>query len=259
MNFQNIGSPVVKRAIVPKRGSFSMFDYGQIEPRLTAYFAEKIGFPEFADQIRAGVDCYTAVAYLVTGKDKVSAEERETWKRAYLSLLYGGGVRTIQEQFVISQAEARKMIKTFHANWPAVRKLQDKTIAVATRRGFITTPWGRQLHPEPYGEHKLLNKLIQGSAADLMKASLIRVDKMLSDSILSSRMVSVIHDEIIFDGPEDEIDWLHSGVPPCMREDWLHDVIPIEIDHEVSTTSWAEKLSYDEWQTARKEQLVGNS
>jgi DNA polymerase-1 len=239
---------VVKRAFVPKRGSFSFFDYSQIEPRLTAYFAAKIGHPEFADQIRSGEDSYTAVAKLVTGKDEVTDDERQEWKRTYLSLLYGGGVKTIQEQFGNSPAEAKAIIKTFHRNWPAVRALQDRVIARHKRRGYIVGLDGRHLHMEEYGEHKLLNKLIQGSAAGLMKQALLNVHRCLRAAGIESRMVSVIHDELIFDGPEEEIPVLHNLVPPLMvvRED-VSEIVPILVDHEVSTTTWADKTDYEEW------------
>jgi DNA polymerase-1 len=194
------------------------------------------------------VDSYTAVAKLITGKAQVTEDERQIWKRTYLSLLYGGGAKTIQLQFGNSQAEARKIINTFHRNWPAVRALQDMVIETHAKRGYIKTPWGRHLHMEQYGEHKLLNKLIQGSAADLMKAALIRVDAHLRENPqLESHMVSVVHDEIQMDGPEREVPYLHNAIPNLMSEEWLGKVVPVLVDHEVSTTSWADKIAYEEW------------
>ena len=260
MNFQNLprDDKTVKRAFIPKRGAFSFFDYKAIEPRLAAYFTHKLGYPEFAAQLRAGVDPYTAVAMLVTGKEEITADERQTWKRMFLSLLYGGGVRTIQEQFGISAAEAKKMIRTFHDGWPAVRELSDRTQRAAARRGYIIGLDGRHLHAEEYGEHKLANKLIQGSAAGLMKQALLAVHRELrADPDLNTRMVSVIHDEIIFDGPEHELEELHELVPPLMvvRED-VNEIVPILVDHEVSTTTWADKIEYDEWLAATREEVA---
>lgn len=249
----------MKRAFVPKRGAFSFFDYSQIEPRLTAYFAAKIGYPEFADQIRAGVDSYTAVAQLVTGKSDVTPEERQTWKRTYLSLLYGGGVKTIQLQFPeLSRGQAKSMIDTFHSNWPAVRELQNRVQRTHAKRGYIVGLDGRHLHMEEFGEHKLLNKLIQGSAAGLMKQALLNVHRHLrADPDIRTRMVSVIHDEVIFDGPVDELETLHIEVPPLMvvRHD-VSEIVPILVDHEVSTTTWADKVEYDEWLAATREEVA---
>lgn len=259
MNVQNIpkGLDVVKRAFVPRLGAFSFFDFQKVEPTLTAYFLDKIGRPALADLIRAGVDPYTAVAELVTGSSELEPGSRDKWKITYLSLLYGGGVKTIQAQFSCGYKEARGIIDQFHTNFPDVRYLQERTKQAHARRGHIRDPWGRELHMEEFGEHKLLNKLIQGSAADLMKSSLLQVDRWLRQteaghSTMRSRMVSVVHDEIIIDGPVEEIELLHKAVPYLMcgadeRAAGIASVVPLGVDHEVALTSWADKMSYSEW------------
>jgi len=264
LNWQNVprDDKTIKRAVLSKRGALVFADYSQVEPRLTAYFAAKIGHPEFAERIKAGIDSYTAVAQLITGKEEVTPEERQDWKRTYLSLLYGGGVRTIQAQYPgISFSDAKGIIKTFHTNWPAVRALQNMVELTARDRGFIRTPWGRQLHPEEFGEHKLLNKLIQGSAADLMKHAILRVDRGLSGHIplsptnpfvgsdrFESRMVSVVHDELILDAPESEVPYLAELLPRWMSEPatdvGINEIVPITAEVEWSTTSWADKEEY---------------
>lgn len=238
-----------------KRGALIFADYSQVEPRLTAYYAAKIGHPEFAERIKAGIDSYTAVAQLITGKEDVTPEERQNWKRTYLSLLYGGGVRTIQNQYPgISFTDAKGIINTFHRNWPAVRALQNMVELTARDRGFIRTPWGRQLHPEEFGEHKLLNKLIQGSAADLMKHAILRVDKGLREFGLDTRMVSVVHDELILDAPLDEVALLSTALPEWLTEPatdtGINEIVPITSDFEISEMSWADKREFDkkEWE-----------
>jgi DNA polymerase I len=251
LNWQNVprDDKTIKRAVLSKRGALVFADYSQVEPRLTAYFAAKIGHPAFAEQIRAGVDSYTAVARLVTGKDEVTEEERQQWKRTYLSLLYGGGVKTIQLQFPeLDYHGAKQMISTFHSAWPAVRALQNEVIAVHNDRGYIQTPWGRQLHAEENGEHKLLNKLIQGSAADLMKHAILEVDNGLREAELEARMVSVVHDELILDAPVEEVEVLSSLIPRLMAFPadvvGIDAIVPITADIEVSYTNWAEKEEY---------------
>lgn len=256
MNFQNIprDDKVVKRAFVPKRGAFSFFDYKAIEPRLVAYFVGKSGYPEFRDQIVAGVDPYTAVARLITGKQEVTDEERQVWKRVFLAILYGAGPKRIRDTWIeetkteISFAEAKRIYKTFHTNWPAVRALQDGVVRKHDRRGYIKAINGRHLHMEEYGDYKLANKLIQGSAAEIMMSAVVRVWKYLrAHPEIESRMVSVIHDELIFDGPEHEVELLHQIIPPLMVDELVNSYVPVLIDHEVSTTTWAEKKSYEEW------------
>ena len=255
MNFQNIprGLDVVKRAFVPKLGAFSYFDYKQIEPRLLAYFLAKIGDTQLADALQT-LDPYTAIVAHLYGKapEDLTDEERQTGKILFLSLMYGGGGRTVMNQFGVTYPEAKRQIKQFHDAWPGVRRLQNLCAGQAERRGYIKTPWGRHLHPEPHGEHKLLNKLIQGSAADLMKAALLEVDQWQRDMLgMQSHMVSVVHDEIQFDGPASELWLLHDHVPVLMCEDdditaEIGEVVPILVDHEVSLTNWAEKEAYCE-------------
>jgi DNA polymerase-1 len=162
----------------------------------------------------------------------------------------------------MTKAQAKSLIRTFHDNFPAVRALQDMTIAVHKRRGYIKSLGGRRLHMEEYGEHKLLNKLIQGSAADVMKQGLINVYRagfgiapeffgvnwLPEPGEYATHMISVVHDDIWFDGPVDELEWLHEKVPPLMDAfPEVSEVVPIIVGHEVSTTNWADKIDYDEW------------
>lgn len=277
MNLQNIPrtDKTIKRAIIPKLGALSFFDYSAIEPRLFAYYAAKMGYPEMAKMVNDGIDPYTAVAKLIEQRDDITPEERQHWKVFFLSLMYGGGAKTIQLQFNCDRKQAKKMIDQFHGNFPAVRGLQDTVGRVAARRGYIVGIDGRHLHPEPYGEHKMLNKLIQGGAAGIMKQAIVRVHNALSSKSMHigtgtrptdpdislpqhvnlmqqprSQIISVVHDELQIDGPKYELQFLNNMVPRLMVHPEVNHVVPIEVDHEVSTTSWADKIPYDEWREA---------
>lgn len=252
MNFQNIprDDKVIKRCIVPKLGALSFFDYSAIEPRTFAYYAAKMGHPALAKMVNEGIDPYTAVARQIEARDDITSEERQHWKVFFLSLMYGGGVNTIMLQFKCSRREAKLMIDQFHRNFPAVRELQDQVAAVSERRGYIVGIDGRHLHPEPFQSHKMLNKLIQGSAAGIMKAAIVRVNGYLQSDGLESHIISVVHDELQIDGPKREVGVLHQQVPFLMRWPEMHEVVRIDVDHEVSTTSWADKRPYDEWKEA---------
>lgn len=277
MNFQNIprGDLTIKRAIVPKLGALSFFDYAAIEPRLFAYYAAKMGHPEMAKMVNDGIDPYSAVARLIEQRDDITKDERQHWKVFFLSLMYGGGAKTIQAQFGCSKKAAYAMIDQFHENFPAVRSLQDTVARVSARRGYIVGIDGRHLHPEPWGEHKMLNKLIQGGAAGIMKQAIVRVNTALStpsmhvgtgtrpydpDASLpqhvnlmqtpKSHIISVVHDELQIDGPVNELLYLSNVVPQLMAHPEVASVLPVEVDHEVSTTSWADKVPYDEWKEA---------
>lgn len=269
MNWQNIprDNKLIKRAVLPKRGAFSFADYSQIEPRLFGYFtARALGDTTIADWYREGRDVYREISGRALGKapEDVTEEERQDGKVTFLMSLYGAGPRKIGEQLGWDYDAAKEFYLAFHDGLPQIKRLSNprpqsaKALRfwepgaierVIQKRGYLKNPHGRHLHVPQYGEHKMLNTLIQGSAADLMKASLIRVDAWIQENRdqLETRMVSTIHDEIIFDGPEHEIPVLHEHVPDLMREDWLTEVIPIEVDHEVSTTTWADKISYEAW------------
>jgi len=242
---------------VPKHPGWviSDMDFSKIEPRLLAYFASKKGDDTLAGYLRAGRDPYRAVIADTYGKreDELTDREYKDGKILFLSLIYGGGVKTIREQFGLEQKEAKRRINQFHDAWPIVRELQDDLVRVANRRGFIRTPWGRHLHLEEFGEHKLLNKLVQGSAAHALKRALIRVDRWLVENPdLQSHMVLTIHDSIDFDGPASEVKFLHENVPGLMTDEPLiQAVVPLLVEHEISPHNWAEHLPYEEWVATR--------
>lgn len=255
MNYQNIprDDKVVKRAFIPRPGNvFSLFDYAQIEPRMMAYFAAKKGDDSVAKSMWAGIDPYTAILRNQYG-DNMTAEQRQDGKKLFMSLLFGGGVRTVKASFGVTDKTARKMINDFHEALPIVRKLQNGVAATAARRGYIRTPWGRHLHPEQYGEHKLLAALIQGSAAHLAKRALILLDDWLIEEKLDTEalMLGLVHDEIQFDGPISEVDRLHERVPQIMTfeaaGEEMTSIVPILTGHEVAVHDLADKRDYDEW------------
>lgn len=257
------GAGVVRRAFVPKRGAFSAFDYQQIEPRLFGYYVSKgLGDTTVADWFREGRDFYKEIAGRVYAKaaDEVTDAERQQGKVWFLMTLYSAGPRKISEATGMPYAEAKAFYLQFHERFPQIKALSnppppnwradyvpgmiERTLK---RRSYLKTPWGRHLHPEQWGEHKMLNKLIQGSAADLMKLAIIRVNQALLDEA-ESRLVLTVHDELVIDGPESEIDLLHEHVPRLMTSvPEITEVVPLGVDHEVSLTNLAEKISYETW------------
>lgn len=283
MNYQNVprDNKVVKRAFLPKHGVFSWFDYSQIEPRLFAFYAAKgLGDPTIADWYREGRDVYREIAARVFKRpsDTITDDERQLGKVWFLMSLYGAGPRKMAAEIGMSHAEAKQFYLAFHEGLPQIKGLSNPPPQSAggwkhyepgliertlQRRGYLRTPWGRRLRPEQYGEHKMLNKLIQGSAADLMKLSLNRVaaelrgTRQLNDLFVGrwhSRMVLTVHDEIGLDGPADEVEALHEVVPALMADyPIITEFVPVEVDHEVSPETWAEKLSYEDWK-----ETVGN-
>lgn len=260
MNYQNLprSDKVVKRAFVPRPGqAFHEFDYAQIEPRMLAYFAALKGDDSIASKLREGADPYTTILRPVYGEG-MTDEQRQEGKVLFMSLMFGAGKRSVSQQFGISEMAAKKdMIDPFHAAMPIVRKLQNGIEATARARGYIRTPWGRHIHPEQFGEYKMLAHLIQGSAAHLMKRAMLDVDEHLTtiDKQDVSLMLSQVHDSLLFDAPHSEAEWLHDNIPALMTGQAatladgtsVNDVVPILVEHEVLVTDMADKRSYEDW------------
>jgi DNA polymerase-1 len=220
------------------------FDYKQIEPRLLAYYLHTIGDRQLAETLRSGVDTYTAIVRGIYGKEELTDEERQTGKVLFLSLMYGGGIGTVMRQFGVDGATAKRMVEQFHRAWPGVRLLQATIEKRLSDRHYIHTLYGRHLHPESH--HKAINALIQGCAADIIRHALINVDKKLNEGDYRGHMVSVVHDEIIMDVPINEVPILAEKVPQWMDCEQVSQVVPILVDVEWSTTTWADKQPYQE-------------
>lgn len=265
MNFQNIprDDTVVKRAIVPQLECLVKWDYSQIEPRMLAYFMSKLGDDSLAALYRDGADVYRELAAGVYGKrpEDVTKDERNVTKRLFLSLMYGGGVRTVMEQGH-DQKTAKRLIREFYKTLPGIRLVsnppprgewgwddyQPGAIEIRLKmRGYIETIEGRQLPCPPWGEHKMLNSLIQGSAADLLKHSLVRIHQHLKDNPhLQSRMVATVHDEVQMDCIERELPYLANAIPNLMVDPEVHAVVPVITEMEWTKTNLAEMKPWPE-------------
>lgn len=266
MNYQNIPrkDKVVKRAFLPKEegGALGFFDFGQIEARLAAYFMAKLGWNGLLDDIIAGVDVHRRMASLIYGvpQSQVTEGMRDRAKTGFFGMLYGAGARRFMEILNqsgpdtwadhkgkrCSQSEARGIVEAFRDAMPGLEILQTACERQAKRNGYIELYTGRQLQPEPYGEHKLPNALIQGTAAELMKRAILRVHTWLEGrDDLRSQMVATIHDEIMTDGPLEELPALARAIPPLMIEPMFHKVVPIVVEVEYSTQTWADKEPWE--------------
>lgn len=266
MNVQNLPRDdlVVKRGILPKLGALSFFDYANIEPRLFGYFAAKCGYPQVAKSVNEGVDPYTTVARAILNKDNITKAERTIWKRIFLAVLYGAGAKRVRQVWleetdkIITPTKAKTILNQVKDNLPGFIEVQDlvaqqvKMRQTYTEAGYVYGLGGRRLHQEPYGEHKMVNKLIQGSAAELMKRAIVEVHEFLGSAVwqpgtpMQSHIISVVHDDLWIDGPVSELAWLHKVVPTIMTGIFpeVTDVLPIEVEHQVSTTNAAEKELY---------------
>lgn len=244
MNVQNIprSQKDVKRAFVPKLDAFLFFDYKAIEVRLLAYYlAAAINDHSLANEINNGSDPHAVTAKGLYSTDSITDEQRQVGKTLNFSIIYGGGARTIMNQLGVQYTEARRLLKAYHETRPGIASLNTTIAQTIQHRGYINNLYGRRLHVTE--EHKALNALIQGSAADLMRDSVVRVDNLLTKNF-ASHIVNIVHDEIIIDADKSEINHLVTHIPYLMGNNMVERFVSIETDCEWSTTNWAEKEEY---------------
>lgn len=268
MNFQNIprGEKVIKRAFQPKLDALAFFDYSQIEYRLLAYYlAEQLDETRMAEAFKAGLDPHAETAKLIFDaigqdySDPLTDKERQFGKTGNFSIVYAGGTPTIIRQLTregipCDYPLAKTILDAIKEQMPEVTALNESIYETLDARGYIRTLWGRHLRPnkalwEKQGKRSayrvMLNSLIQGCAADLMRYAMREVHKGLRENGCAAHIVNTVHDEIQIDSPEDELDFLAENVPQWMRYTLVHEVVPILTDMEVSYTSWADKEKYE--------------
>lgn len=192
--------------------------------------------------------------------DKEADLMRQVGKRLNFSIIFGGGVPTLLKQGVAKTgAEAMKLLRGYHATWPGIgwaskakpanpgtfgwhlkqTMVKRALLAGDPDRGYVKTLWGRHLHPP--SDHVLINHLVQGCAADLMKWSLINVRRYLKTEGFESHLVNTVHDELQIDCRSIEIPEIVRHVPTLMTYDLIEAVVPITPEPDISTTTWAEK------------------
>ena len=230
-NLQNIpirtpeGRRVREAFIAPPGHRIVSADYSQIELRIMAHISGDEGLLRaFAE----GIDVHRATASEVFGVPvpEVSSEQRRYAKVINFGLIYGMGAFGLASNLNIEQKAARDYIDRYFARYPGVKRYMDETKREAAERGYVETMFGRRIYlPEIQGgngprragaERQAINAPMQGTAADLIKLSMIAVQKTLDDERRATRMVMQVHDELVFEVPEAELDWAKAEVPRIM-------------------------------------------
>ena len=232
-NLQNIpirtpeGRRVREAFIAPEGWRIASADYSQIELRIMAHLSED---EALLRAFQEGLDVHRATAAEVFGLQpaEVSSEQRRYAKVINFGLIYGMSAFGLAKALGIDNTAARNYIDRYFQRFAGVRRYMDDTRQQAKSRGYVETVMGRRLYlPEinsPNGprragaERAAINAPMQGTAADLIKLSMVQVQKMLDDAHRRSRIIMQVHDELVFEVPEDELDWLRQAVPACMAQ-----------------------------------------
>lgn len=240
---QNVprGDKTIKRAFIPKLDAFMFFDYKAIEVRVLAYYlAIAIDDTTLAEEINNNLDPHLETAKGLFPGQAITDEMRNIGKTCNFSIIYGAGVPRLMEAFHLDYEEARQLLNAYHEHRPGIKILQKKIMDTLKERGYIRTLWNRRLRP--IEAHKALNALIQGCSADLIRHATHEVHHGLKP--YSSHIVNLIHDEIMIDATNDELDFLSIQVPEWMKDATIQEHVTIDVDCEVSYTTWADKESY---------------
>ena len=240
----------IRRAFVPKPGCvFVSADYSQIDLRVLAHLS---GDKTLVDAFKTGEDIHLRTATEVLGitPDKVNAEARRLAKVINFGIIYGMGPQRLAGELGITLAEASDYIKRYFERLPGVRAWLDETVRNARTTGYVTTMYGRrrylpELNAQPGGaraqaERIAINTPIQGTAADLIKLAMIRLDGVLRERGLGTRMILQVHDELLLEAPKDE--WREAAELAKREMEGVAELkIPLKVELK-SGPNWAEMI-----------------
>ena len=237
----------IRRAFIAEKGHILISaDYSQIELRVLAHLSRD---PLLLDSFRRGEDVHQRTAEEVFGKSSESFDElRRRAKVINFGIIYGMSAYGLSRELGIDPKTAQEYIDGYFKRYQGVRKFLDKVLRQAKKDKYVMTLWGRKRSlPElessnrniqAFGERIAVNTPIQGSAADLIKAAMITISRKLKEKKLSTRMIIQVHDELVFEAPEKEVE----RVKDLVRGE-MEGVIDLEIPLLVEVNSG---LNWDE-------------
>jgi DNA polymerase-1 len=243
-----MGRQMRKYFVAPEGYSLVDADYSQIELRLLAHIS---GDYTMRESFIAGEDIHTKTAAAVFGipEEMVTEEMRKRAKAVNFGIVYGIGGFSLAKDIGTSVAEATKYIKNYKMNYPDIDRYLDEVVKNAEGDGYTTTAFGRRRYiPEinsqngnmrAIGKRIAMNAPIQGTAADIMKLAMIRVYEALKREALDARIVMQVHDELVIEVRDDQIERCRQLVK-CEMESAAEISVPLTVDVTVGK-NWLEQ------------------
>ncbi len=229
----------IRSAFIPDKGHILISaDYSQIELRLAAHFS---GDSNMINAFKNGIDIHSLTASSVfnTPIDSITPDMRRQAKIINFATIYGVSPFGLSQQADIDMHQAAEFIKKYFDTYPGFKNYIDDTIAYAKKNGFVKTLLGRKRYvPEINSENNFrregaeriaINTPIQGTAADMIKIAMINLQKLLNQKGYKSKMILQVHDELVFESPENEKDIMMSLVKKEMEEA-LELNVPVSVD-----------------------------
>ncbi len=243
----DIGRELRRAFIAPKGSLILSADYSQIELRLLAHIT---GDENLIKAFREGKDIHSSTASAIFGKppDMIDPVERRKAKVVNFGITYGMSPFGLAKELDISPEEAALIIFNYFATYPGVREWIEKTLKDAREKGYVTTIFGRRRYiPElnssnrqvrEMAERTAINAPIQGSAADLIKKAMVELHRTIRKEGLKAKMLLQIHDELVFEVPESELERATEIIKSVMENAVRLDV-PLVVDIGVGR-NWLE-------------------
>ena len=230
----------IRKAFVPRSGEFTLLaaDYSQIELRIMAHLSAD---PAMVEAFVKGLDIHTATAARVYGVelDAVTTDMRRNAKMVNFGIIYGISAFGLSERLNIARKEAADIIQNYFEQYPGVKSFMDLSIEKAREKGYVETLMGRRRYLRDinssnatvrgFAERNAINAPIQGTAADMIKVAMIRIDERMRKEGLKSKMLLQVHDELVFDAHLQELELVKVLVEECMRN-----ALPLSVPIEVS-------------------------
>jgi DNA polymerase-1 len=232
-NLQNIpirteaGRKIRRAFVAPEGQKIISADYSQIELRLLAHIAD---IPQLQEAFAKGLDIHAATASAMFGVplDRMNPDLRRQAKTINFGIIYGISAFGLATRLGIPNTEASTFIKQYFERFPGIRTYIDETKRACREKGYVTTLFGRVCHypqirssnpSERAGvERQAINAPIQGTAADIIRRAMIRMEDALRAERLSARMLLQVHDELVFEAPDDEVEATLPVISRVMTE-----------------------------------------
>ena len=241
----------IRKAFIPREKGRVLVsaDYSQIELRIVAAIS---GDPNMCEAFKLGKDIHTATAAKVYGINEadVTKEMRYKAKSVNFGIIYGQGAFGLAENLNISRTEAKEIIDNYKKEFPNIQLYMDQQINNAKELGFVETLMGRKrwlrdinssnFTVRGFAERNAINSPIQGSAADMIKLAMIKIHAEMKKTKWESKMILQVHDELVFDAVEKELQALKELILKCMKEAMvLPNGVPVEAEVGVGK-NWLE-------------------
>lgn len=219
-NLQNIPvktpeGKLIRKAFIPEYDYLVSFDYSQIELRVLAHLAKVKSLIKAFNEDK-DIHRHTASEIFGVSEEEVDGTMRRNAKAVNFGIIYGMSDFGLAEQVGVPVSEAREFIRRYFENYPEIKDYMDNNIEFCKKNGYVTTMLNRKRFireineknymRQEFGKRLAMNSPIQGSAADIIKVAMIKVDELLKKHHLKSKMILQVHDELIFDVYKEELD-----------------------------------------------------